>query len=72
MLLIVGGEGEEMRKAFSGVVPVIEACPTMADALQKAYRYESDDVKVLYSPACENGSDVVDRGEEFRQQVNEL
>ena len=72
MLLIVGGEGEEMRKAFSGVVPVIETCPTMADALQKAYRYESDDVKVLYSPACENGSDVVDRGEEFRQQVNEL
>ena len=72
MLLIVGGDSEQMRKAFSGVVPTIEVCPTMADALQKAYHYDSDDVKVLYSPACDNGAAVVDEGEEFRLQVNEL
>lgn len=72
MLLIVGDDGELMRKAFSGIVPVIEVCHTMSDALQKAYRYDSDDVKVLYSPACDNGVDVVEEGEEFRHQVNEL
>lgn len=72
MLLIVGGDSAHLRKSFSGIVPSIEACPTMADALRKAYRYEADDVKVLYSPACDNGSDVVDEGEEFRHQVNEL
>ena len=72
MLLIVGGDSERMRKTFRGVIPTIEACPSMADALKKAYRYEADDVKVLFSPACDNGSDVRDEGEEFRHQVNEL
>lgn len=72
MLLIVGGDSPSLRNTFSSVVPTIEACPSMADALQKAYRYEADDVKVLFSPACDNGSDVVDEAEEFRHQVNEL
>jgi UDP-N-acetylmuramoylalanine-D-glutamate ligase len=72
MLLIIGGDSDLMRSAFAGTVPAIEACPSMADALQKAYRYEADDVKVLYSPACDNGSSVTDEGEEFRHQVNEL
>lgn len=72
MLLILGGDSERLRKTFSGIIPVIEACPSMADALRRAYRYEADDVKVLYSPACDNCSDVVDEGEEFRHQVNEL
>ncbi len=72
MLLIVGGDSECMRKSFSGVIPTIEACPSMADALQKAYHYEADDVKVLYSPACDNGQPVEDCGDAFRQEVNEL
>ena len=44
----------------------------MSAALQKAYHYESDDVKVLYSPACDNGDATEDLGESFRQEVNEL
>ena len=72
MLLLVGGDDENMRKTFAGVIPTIEACPSMAAALQRAYRYESDDVKVLYSPACDNGSSVEEEGETFRQEVNEL
>lgn len=72
MLLIVGGDSESMRKSFSGIIPSIESCPTMADALQKAYRYEADDVKVLYSPACDNGESVETQGETFRHEVNEL
>lgn len=72
MLLIVGGDSERMRKSFSGIIPTIEACPSMATALQKAYRYESDDVKVLYSPACNNGDATEELGETFRHEVNEL
>lgn len=72
MLLILGGDSECMRKAFSGVVPVIEACPSMADALQRAYRYEADDVKVLYSPACDNGRPIDEDGNDFCHEVNEL
>lgn len=72
MLLILGGDSESLRAAFGGVVPNIEACPSMADALQRAYRYEADDVKVLYSPACDNGLPVEEAGESFRHEVNEL
>lgn len=72
MLLLLGGDNERMRKSFSGIIPTIETCPTMADALQKAYHYEADDVKVLYSPACDNGHSVEERGESFRREVNEL
>ena len=72
MLLIVGGDSEQMRRFFTGIIPSIAACSTMAEALEKAYRYEADEVKVLFSPACDNGSDVADEGEEFRHQVNEL
>lgn len=72
MLLIVGGESKCMRKSFSGIIPTIESCPSMSVALQKAYRYDADDVKVLYSPACDNGLPVEYGGEAFRQEVNEL
>lgn len=72
MLLILGGDGESLRRTFGGVIPTIETCPSMADALQKACHYEADDVKVLFSPACDNGSTVDAEGELFRQEVNEL
>ena len=72
MLLIVGGSGESMHNAFAGAVPQIEECATMNDALAQAYRYEADDVKVLFSPACDNGHSVEEQGEIFRHEVNEL
>ncbi len=72
MLLIVGGDSEPMRKAFAAVVPTIHSGLTMDQALRLAYRYEADDVKVLYSPACDNGMPTADRGESFRHEVNEL
>lgn len=72
MLLIVGGDSERMRKTFSGIIPTIGTCATMGEALQRAYRYEADDVKVLYSPACAGGQGGEDRGEIFRREVNEL
>lgn len=78
MLLIVDreagdkGSSAPIIKAFSGIVPVISSCATMGEALQKAYRYEADDVKVLYSPACADGQTVQQRGDAFRHEVNEL
>jgi UDP-N-acetylmuramoylalanine-D-glutamate ligase len=72
MLLIVGGDSDSLRSSFTGIVPTIESCPNMAAALQKAYHYEADDVKVIYSPACDNGVSVTEEGEVFRHEVNEL
>ncbi len=72
MLLIVGGDSPCMRRAFDGVVPSIEVCADMGEALRRAYHYEADDVKVIYSPACASDLAPYERGECFRQAVNEL
>lgn len=71
MLLVLGPDAQ-LRKAFSGVVPTIEACHSMAEAVHKAYNYESMDVRVLFSPACDDGTPTEALGEAFKTEVNEL
>lgn len=73
MLLVVGEKEDMMHHTFRGIIPTIECYATMGEALQAAYRYESDDeVKVVYSPACYNGYSTKQLGEQFRHEVNEL
>lgn len=73
MLLVVGDANDLMHHTFRGIIPTIECCATMAEALQKAYRYQTEDeVKVVYSPACYNGLATKQMGENFRREVNEL
>ena len=72
MLLILGGDSAQLRHAFGGVIPVIEVCSSMADALRRACQYEADDVKVLYSPACARDIPAGEMGERFRYEVNQL
>lgn len=72
MLLIVGHDESGMTKTFTGIIPNIIEVDTMADALKAAYYYEADNVKVLYSPAVDNGRPSGELGEIFRHEVNEL
>lgn len=73
MLLVVGKTDDLMHHTFRGIIPAIECCSSMSEALQKAYRYQTEDeVKVVYSPACYNGLATKQIGEIFRQEVNEL
>ena len=51
-MMLVLGPSEGINAAFAGVVPIITPCRTMSDALHKAYLYDAQDVKVLFSPAC--------------------
>ena len=71
MMLVLGPAGQ-LRQAFSDVVLVIEECHSMRDALHKAYLYDATDVKVLFSPACNDGTPTSALGEAFRSEVNEL
>lgn len=71
MMLVLGPAGQ-LKQAFSGAVPVIEECHSMRDALHKAYLYDASDVKVLFSPACNDGTPTSALGEAFRSEVNEL
>ncbi|MBQ2511281.1 MAG: hypothetical protein II531_03895 [Bacteroidales bacterium] len=72
MLLILGEGGEAMRDAFAGVVPTVQCCSSMTEAIGKACHYEDGDVKVVYSPACHNGMNTADLGAQFRREVNEI
>lgn len=71
MMLILGPDAH-LREAFSGKVPCIESCRTMGDALHKAYLYESSDVKVVFSPACNDGTPTEALADAFNREVNEL
>lgn len=73
MLLVVGDAEDRMHFTFKGIIPTIVRCATMDEALQHAYRYQSEDeVKVVYSPACYNGHATFEQGNSFRHEVNEL
>ncbi len=71
-MLLVLGDAEKMKKAFSNVIPQIVECKDMAEALHHAYYYDSDDVKVLFSPACNGVASSETWGEMFLHEVNEL
>lgn len=71
-LYIVGGNGAQMRKIFTGIIPQIEEPASMQEALQMAYYNDNEDLKVLFSPACDNGEPTEELGEWFRREVNEL
>lgn len=72
MLIIVNGDASRLQKTFTGIIPAIYEAPSMSAALQKAYYYDHNDVKVLYSPASHNGMTTTEIGEKFRREVNEL
>ena len=71
-MMLVLGPAEQLKSTFSGVVPNIVECQSMTEALHKAYLYDATDVKVLFSPACNDGTPTNALGEAFRNEVNEL
>lgn len=71
MMLVIGPDAQ-LRQAFTGAVPSIVSCSTMAEALHRAYLYESNDVRVVFSPACNDGTPSEALGDAFSHEVNEL
>ena len=71
MMLVIGPDAQ-LRQTFAGAVPTIVSCNTMAEALHHAYLYESTDVRVVFSPACNDGTPTEALGDAFRREVNEL
>lgn len=71
-IIIVLGPADGLRQAFGSMVPQIEECGTMAEALKQAYYYDSPDVKVLFSPATGAMGDTEELAEAFTHEVNEL
>lgn len=71
-MLLVLGDATEMKKAFGPMIPHIVECSDMHEALHRAYFYDSDDVRVLFSPSSNDETPSETLGEQFRHYVNEL
>ena len=71
MLLILGPDAQ-LRQTFTGCIPTIVSCHSMAEALHKAYLYESSDVRVVFSPASYDGTPTEALADAFNREVNEL
>lgn len=72
MLLCVGSDSSSLRRAFQGIVPVIEDCDSIGAAVNRACYSNLERVKVIYSPAGEDLLTTEMAGEVFRHEVNEL
>ena len=72
-MILVLGPAKGLRKAFGSMVPQIEECATMAEAVKRAYYYDSPDVTVLFSPATNDAAhSTAELAEAFENEVNEL
>lgn len=71
-MILVLGNAAKLKENFAQVVPNIVECADMGDALRKAHYYDSDNVKVLFSPSTGGVASTESLGELFRYEVNEL
>jgi UDP-N-acetylmuramoylalanine--D-glutamate ligase len=74
-LICLGKDNEKLRKAFGGVVPVIEETQSVKELVRIALKLAQHGDVVLLSPACASFDlfkNYEDRGNQFRVAVQEL
>ncbi len=71
-LILVLGNADNIIKTFEPMGTKILKCSDMADAMDKAYHYVSEDVRVVFSPATSSVATSESLGDYFRLEVNEL
>jgi UDP-N-acetylmuramoylalanine--D-glutamate ligase len=74
-LICLGKDNDKLKKAFDGVVPVIEETQSVKDLVRMALKLAQEGDVVLLSPACASFDlfkNYEDRGNQFRAAVQEL
>jgi UDP-N-acetylmuramoylalanine--D-glutamate ligase len=74
-LICLGKDNEKLRKAFGGVVPVIQETQSVKELVRMALKMAQQGDVVLLSPACASFDlfrNYEDRGNQFREAVQEL
>ena len=71
-MIITLGDSTLYRELFSSNCDTIAEAETIQDAVKMAFYSSSENMKILFSPAVENGISYETQGESFKREVNEL
>jgi UDP-N-acetylmuramoylalanine--D-glutamate ligase len=74
-LICLGKDNDKLKKAFGGVVPVVQETQSVKDLVRMALKLAQQGDIVLLSPACASFDlfkNYEDRGNQFRTAVQEL
>ena len=74
-LICLGKDNEKLKKAFGGIVPVIEETQSVKELVRMALKLGKEGDVVLLSPACASFDlfrNYEDRGNQFRDAVQSL
>ena len=71
-MIITLGNNELYSTVFGGMVDAVISVSDMHEAVTKALNNSSDNGKVIFSPAVENGVSYEEQGDLFKNEVNEL
>jgi len=71
-MIICLGDCGAYSQAFGDVVNNIVSVENIAEAVHLAYRSGTENMKVVFSPAVENGVSYDEQGEMFKHEVNGL
>lgn len=72
VMIVCIGDTALFESAFGDVVGTILPAASMHEAVNKAFYSNFENVKILFSPAVENGISYETQGESFKHEVNEL
>ena len=70
--IICLGDSQLYQTVFGDMVENISSATSMGEAVSKAFYGSHENVKVLFSPAIENGVPYEEQGDLFKHEVNEL
>ena len=71
-IIICLGDASLYQTVFGDLVHDIRSVGSMGEAVMKAFYSHQENIKILFSPAVENGVSYEEQGDLFKHEVNEL
>ena len=71
-MIVCIGDSTLYETTFGDIVDKIISVNSIGEAVRKAFYSETDEAKILFSPAVENSIPYDEQGDTFKREVNEL